>query len=144
VKVDLNVKNLIVIALVAAAGALGAVSRYLISNCWIHKWSERNLVMAAGFPFGTLCVNVLGSFVVGVVIQVHKSTGLIPEPWHTAIAIGFLGALTTFSTFSYETLYHAEAGRWSLMFANIAANVVLCIISVWGGMTLIRAFVGSN
>ena len=135
-----TVKNLIVIAL---GGALGAVSRYLISS-WIHQWTERTFGKAALFPLGTLIVNVLGSFLLGLVMQIAISTNAIREPWRMAIVIGFLGALTTFSTFSYETLHHAQAERWSFAVANIVASVLLCLLSVWGGMSLARALFQGN
>lgn len=124
--------NLLYIAL---AGAFGAVSRYLVSG-WVYQ------LCGQSFPYGTLAVNLIGCLVLGVVAQIGQTTNLIPEPARVAIAIGFLGALTTFSTFGYETLRQLEDGKLVPALANIAANVVLGVGAVWLGTVAARQLYG--
>jgi CrcB protein len=130
--------------LVAAGGALGCVARYGVG-------------MAAGslfgrvFPWGTLAVNVAGCFAMGMVVELlldlesHGPEAITPVIrqqfvfWHKAVAIGFLGGLTTFSTFGADTLRELEAGRPGIAVANIGANVLLSLAAVWGGMALMQA-----
>ena len=99
-------------------------------------------LLGAGFPYGTLAVNVIGSFMIGLVIQVGLSTDLVPPTWRLALTVGFLGAFTTFSTFSYETLGYLEDGAWSIAGLNILANVLLAMIAVFCGVSLGRALFG--
>ena len=120
---------------IAIGGAAGAVSRYLLSG-WVHH------LVGKAFPYGTLTVNVVGCFLMGLVMHVGQVTVVIPENWRVAITIGLLGAMTTFSTFGYETIMHAESGQWSVAMGNIAANVVFCLLAVWTGLILARTIVG--
>jgi len=117
---------------VASGGALGAVSRYLLSVGAVRLWGEH-------FPFGTLLVNVLGCFCLGLLAE---SVG----DWHPAakpgIGVGFLGALTTFSTFGVETLKHLEKGEFGVALLNVSANLLVGLLAVWLGVTLGRSFAG--
>ena len=116
------------ILFIGFAGALGALSRYGLSNL-------ANRFISAGFPWGTLVVNVVGCFLIGYVMHVSLTTDLVPAAWRVAITIGFLGGLTTFSTFSYETVGLLTDGAWLLAFGNMAANLVLGISATllgWG------------
>jgi CrcB protein len=113
----------------AIAGALGAVSRFLLSGFTYR-------LLGSGFPYGTLCVNVLGSLLIGFVMQVGLSTDIIPQSLRTAVTVGFLGAFTTFSTFSYETLNYIQEGIWGMAFLNIAANVIVCLVAVFAGIMI--------
>ncbi len=116
---------------IAVGGALGAVMRYLVST-GIHS------ILGRGFPYGTLTVNVLGSFLMGYLfIFMIERSSLGPE-WRALILIGFLGAFTTFSTFSMETLNLLENGAIARAFANITVNVVTCILATWLGVILGR------
>lgn len=129
--------------LVALGGSLGALTRWGIGLAAV-KW------LGKGFPWGTLAVNVAGCFVMGIVLEllldlkVQANSGLTPAVqgqiafWHKGVAIGFLGALTTFSTFGADTLRDFQAGQTTLVLGNIAANVLLSLGAVWGGMMLMR------
>lgn len=119
----------------AVAGAAGTLSRYAVGG-----WAYR--LLGPRFPYGTLVVNVLGSFLLGLVMQIGLTSDLIPRSWRVPVSVGFCGAFTTFSTFSYETLRYAEDGAWSLALLNIAANLVLCLAAVGGGFVLGRALIG--
>ncbi len=120
---------------VAVGGAFGAVSRYAVSG-----WALA--LFGAGFPYGTLAVNVIGCFLLGALMHVGTATELIPEVWRVGLSIGFLGGLTTFSTFGYETYVGLEEGQWLVPVGNVAANLILGLTAVWAGMLLARIWVG--
>ena len=113
----------------AIAGALGAVSRFLLSGVTYR-------LLGSGFPYGTLCVNIIGSFLIGLVMQVGLNTDIIPQSLRTVITVGFLGAFTTFSTFSFETLNYIQDGVWGMALLNIAVNVIVCLLAVFAGIII--------
>lgn len=120
--------NLIAIAL---GGALGAVGRYASSQ-WVYG------LMGRSFPFGTLFVNVAGSFVMGflaVFLIERMETG--PE-LRAFLMIGFLGSFTTFSTFSLETVNLISSGEVLKAGVNIMISIFVCISACWMGMVLAR------
>ncbi len=121
-------RDLFVLAL---AGAAGSVSRYALTS-----WTSR--LFGKGFPYGTLLVNVLGSLCLGLLMSLVIGTGLIPRVWRIPLSVGFFGAFTTFSTFSYETVAYIEKGAWSPALINIGANLVLCLGAAWLGLLLGR------
>ena len=118
---------------IAIAGALGAVSRWGISRTGYA-------LFGTGFAWGTLIANVLGCFLLGFLMYTSLNTDKIPETLRTALAIGFLGALTTFSTFSYETISYIEDGAWMLAVLNIGANLVIGLGATVAGLYLARIF----
>lgn len=96
------------------------------------------MFLGRGFPYGTLIVNVVGSLGMGVLyVLLLERLSLGPE-WRAALQIGLLGALTTFSTFSMETLLLFENGEAQKAILNITLNVVLCLGATWLGMVLGR------
>jgi fluoride exporter len=101
---------------VGAGGFLGAVARY-----WLGAWAARRL--GAAFPYGTLIINTSGSFILGVVMGLLEGHALSPVV-RLSLAIGFVGAYTTFSTFSYETIRLAESGSVLLAWLNIVGSVI--------------------
>jgi CrcB protein len=116
------------VLLVAGGGAAGAVSRYLIAT-WLARHAGTH------FPWGTLAVNLTGCFLIGMFIQ---SSLYHSDPWKLAFAIGFLGALTTFSAFGAESvsLFQNEQRLAALMY--IAASLIVGLSAVWLGMWLIK------
>lgn len=104
---------------IALGGALGAVSRFLLSGLV-------DTTMGRNFPFGTLAVNVLGSFLIGVAF-VWLASRADSSLARDIVVTGFLGSLTTFSTFSIQTLQLAQHGEFARAGINIIASVVVCI-----------------
>ncbi|WP_296805570.1 fluoride efflux transporter CrcB [Thiocapsa sp.] len=117
---------------IAAGGALGSLARYGMSSA-VYAWLGR------GFPWGTLAVNLLGSFLMGLLfVLLIERLSWAPE-WRGAILIGFLGAFTTFSTFSIETLNLLEDGAVLAAFLNMVGSVWLCVLLCWAGIMLGRS-----
>jgi fluoride exporter len=123
------------IIFLALAGVLGTLSRYGLSGL-VQRMT------GAGFPYGTLTVNILGSLLIGLIMQIGLSTDIIPRTLRLAVTLGFLGAFTTFSTFSYETIRFMEDGAWLMASLNILANLGLCLLSTFLGMTIGRIILG--
>jgi len=119
---------------VALGGAGGAVSRYLLAN-WIHEWWEGHV------PIGTLLVNVLGSLLIGVFYVMVVEKGLVHPDWRGVLIVGFLGAFTTFSTFSLETVQLFEAGRTMHALAYMLASTLLCVLAAGVAIQLTRQVV---
>ncbi len=122
---------------VAAAGAVGALGRYYITEL------ARKL-LGDGFPYGTLIVNVVGSFLIGLALQIFLNTDLVPPGVRLAITVGFLGAFTTFSAFSYATLGYIENGAWLTAGVNILGNVTVGLVAAFLGVMLGRAIAGGG
>jgi len=116
---------------IAGGGALGAVARFLMS-AYVYR------ILGKDFPYGTLAVNVLGSLVIGFMFIAIVERGLGSAEWRSIIMIGFLGAFTTFSTFSIETLMLLESGELSRAALNILLSVILCLGATWLGLTIGR------
>ncbi|MCU7965905.1 MAG: fluoride efflux transporter CrcB, partial [gamma proteobacterium symbiont of Bathyaustriella thionipta] len=91
------------------------------------------------FPYGTLSVNVIGSFLIGVVSILLTERLTLGAEVRSFIMIGFLGAFTTFSTFSLETLFLLQEGLLVKAAGNILTNVLFCIMATWGGIMLARS-----
>lgn len=109
---------------------MGAVLRYGMST-GIH------ILFGRGFPWGTLAVNVTGSILMGLLyIYLSEHTDM---PWRDGLLIGLLGAFTTFSTFSIETLHLLETSHPVLALLNILLSVTLCIAGCWIGIIIGRA-----
>lgn len=117
---------------VALGGALGAVSRY-----WLMLWIGS--LAGTRFPWGTAVVNVLGSVVIGVLYVLISERMLLSEQWRGLLVVGYLGAFTTFSTFSLDTLLLLQDGRWLPALGYVAGSVLLCLAGAWLGMLLMRA-----
>lgn len=116
---------------IAAGGALGAVLRYWMSS-GVHAWLGR------GFPYGTLAVNVLGSLLMGFLFIVMIERLSISPEWRGFALVGMLGAFTTFSTFSIETLNLLEQADYLKAVINLLASVVACVGAAFVGVALAR------
>jgi len=116
---------------VAAGGAAGAVMRWLMA-------SGIQRMTGGAFPWGTLAVNALGSFLLGFLFVWLIERSGASELLRLALTVGFLGALTTFSTYSLESIRLLQEGAFVLAFGNIAGQVVLCLVLTWSGVQLAR------
>ncbi|WOE70590.1 fluoride efflux transporter CrcB [Hydrogenimonas thermophila] len=118
---------------IGTGGFIGAILRFTIST-WMQK------LFSPLFPIGTLTVNILGSFIIGFMALYFEN---VISPHQKALIItGMLGALTTFSTFSLETVTMLQEGLWGRAFANITLNTFLCILATIIGMTLFKRIYG--
>lgn len=118
---------------IALGGALGAIARYWMS-------SGLNQLGQMAFPLGTLSVNVLGSFFIGGLYIYLSERPELSEAYRHLLITGFLGALTTFSTFSLETLLLIEQGHYNTALVNVLSSVIFCLGSAYLGIFLAKAF----
>ena len=117
--------------LICAGGAIGSGARYLFSTAMARAFGN--------FPFGTLGVNVLGSFLASVVMVLAlEKSALAPEA-RFFLATGVLGGFTTYSSFNYETLHLAQSGAAGLAVVNVAVTLVACLLAGVAGIWLARA-----
>ncbi len=112
---------------IAAGGAVGALLRFWMSN-GIYTLVGRT------FPYGTLAVNVLGSLLMGLLYVLLVDKLVLGAHWRAALLVGLLGAFTTFSTFSIETLNLVEEGEMIKALLNVLLSVVLCLGAAWVGI----------
>lgn len=117
--------------LIALGGATGAVSRYLLSS-WAHALWEGK------WPVGTLLVNMLGSFLIGVIFVLIERQVLHPD-WRSVLMVGFLGAFTTFSTFSLESITLLENGHTAHALGYMATSVIACVLMAGLSIYMTRA-----
>jgi fluoride exporter len=117
-----------------------AISVGAIVGANLRYWMSRSAVRWLGpvFPYGTLSINVVGSFVLGFFLVWTSERVLVDPRWRLLIAVGFCGGYTTFSSYAYETMAFFEQGQWTLMAANFVANNVLACGAVVAGMVLAR------
>jgi CrcB protein len=116
---------------IAAGGALGALLRFWSAN-WVYS------LLGRGFPYGTLAVNLVGSLVMGFCYAwLVERSSLGPE-WRALVMVGVLGAFTTFSTFSIETMNLIEGGALLKALLNMVLSVVLCVAAAWMGLLVGR------
>lgn len=111
---------------IALGGALGAAARWGLGG-WVHQWA------GVALPWGTLAVNVLGAFALGFGVRYLEAAAASPE-LRALLAVGFLGAFTTFSTFSYEAVLLLEEGAWGRALAYVGGSVVLGVLGVVLGL----------
>lgn len=117
--------------MVAAGGAAGATARYLV-------YVLAGQFLGTGFPFGTLIVNIVGSFIMGVLVEGMALAWTIGEQMRLFLAVGVLGAFTTFSTFSLDVGLLYERGRIALIALYVSVSVIGSIGALFLGMYLIR------
>jgi CrcB protein len=123
------VKDFLAISVAAVAGAN---LRYLLSRLALKEFGPV-------FPFGTLVINIVGSFIVGFFVIWTTERVLLDPRWRLLVAVGFCGSFTTFSSYAFESMAFFEHGQWGLMLANIFSNNLLCLAGALAGMALARA-----
>lgn len=116
---------------IGLGGFIGAICRFVLAK-QVDFW------MASEFPFGTLTVNALGSFILGFLTRFFGDHMILPDAVRIGITVGFLGALTTFSTFSGQTFLMLENGEFLKMSINVLSNVAICLILCGFGLHLAK------
>ena len=113
---------------IAIGGALGSMARYACSSWAAHAVGET-------FPWGTLLVNVAGSFIIGFFATLTGPDGrwILPPDARLFVTVGVCGGYTTFSSFSLQTLNLVRNGEVAAALGNVVGSVVLCLLSVWAG-----------
>ncbi len=117
---------------ISVAAILGANLRYVLSRVAVREFGPV-------FPYGTLIINVLGSFIVGLFVTWTTERVLVDPRWRLLVVVGFCGSFTTFSSYAYESMAFFEQGQWGLMLANIFSNNLLCLGGAVAGIALARA-----
>ncbi|WP_437580526.1 fluoride efflux transporter CrcB [Sorangium sp. So ce887] len=121
---------------IGLGGAAGTLARYGLST-----WCQQRF--GAGFPYGTLAVNVIGSFLLGVIMQVAATTELLSPTLRLGLGAGVMGGFTTYSSFNYETLKLFEDRAWMTGVVNVVVTVVGCLLAGVLGMAFARRLVAS-
>ena len=119
--------------MVGLGGFAGATARYSV------LWFVQNFVKRSFFPYGTLLVNLVGCLIVGAVLELMESRGMFDESIRCFLVVGVLGAFTTFSSFSAETMALFSQGRELAAVVNMAANVILCLAGVYAAKMLVMS-----
>ena len=113
--------------LIAFGGAIGSVLRYLTSLAAAH-W------LGTEFPYGTLIANLSGAFIIGLVQQIGSDTLLLPDNVRLFLTTGMMGGLTTYSTFSYETVRLMEANAWHQAWINVLVTTAVALTLCYAGI----------
>jgi CrcB protein len=121
---------------ICLGGAIGTGARYLLSG-----WVARRV--GTFFPYGTLAVNLVGSFLIGAVMHVSLTTAQLSPDSRVVLVIGVLGGFTTYSGFNYETLQYFRDGAWLIGFANVLVMIGGCLAAGIAGLASARWLVGS-
>ena len=121
-------KTAVTIALCCAGGGL---TRYYLSG-WVYS------LLGRAFPYGTFAVNIIGAYLIGLIMELGLRSTLISDTLRLGLTVGFLGGLTTFSTFSYETFTLLEEGQFVMACANVLASVAVCLLFTWLGIITVR------
>ncbi len=119
-------------ATIAFFCAGGGLARYYLSG-WIYS------LLGRAFPWGTLVVNITGAYFIGLIMELGLRSNVIPDTLRIGLTVGFMGGLTTFSTFSFETFKLLEDGQFGVAFINILASVAVCLLFTWLGIVTVRS-----
>jgi len=117
---------------IGVGAALGANGRYLVGQVVANR-------LGSGFPYGTLVVNITGSFLIGLLMILLTERTLLDSHWRLLLVVGLLGGYTTFSSFSWEVISLLEEGRWLPAVAYAGLSVGVSLVACYGGMVLARA-----
>lgn len=127
----MNWTTFLTVGLIGVGGFLGANARY-----WLGLWAARRWGIT--FPYGTLLINVSGSFLLGFFLTLTTERLLVHPNWRLLVAIGFLGAYTTFSTFTYESVALLRDGAWLAGLLNLIGSLFLGVLGLVIGSALAR------
>jgi CrcB protein len=121
--------------LVCLGGAAGTGARYLLSG-WVLR------AFGPAFPYGTLAVNFIGSFLLAAIVYLGVEAAVIPPTMRLVLSVGVMGGFTTYSTFSYETMGYLQDGAYAIAALNVAATVVCCLAACFLGWAAARSLAG--
>ena len=116
---------------ICAGGAAGTGARYLLSG-----WALA--AFGSAFPWGTLAVNLIGSFLLGFLMQVGLATSLLSPTLRLSLTTGVMGGFTTYSTFNHETIRYIQDGSWPVALGNVAATLIGCLLAGVVGLAVGR------
>jgi len=116
---------------ISLGAIVGACARYFLSGYIARAFS-------AVFPYGTLVINISGSFLLGFFLILTSERVLVDPRWRLLVAVGFCGSYTTFSSYAFETFAYLEQGQWLLLTLNIVASNLLCLAAVLTGAAVAR------
>lgn len=119
-------------ATIALFCAGGGLARYYLSGCIYN-------LLGRAFPYGTFAVNIIGAYLIGLIMELGMRSTMLPDTLRIGLTVGFMGGLTTFSTFSYETFKLLEDGQFLAAFTNILASVAVCLVCTWLGIVTVRS-----
>lgn len=117
---------------ISIAAIVGANLRYLLSRLALREFGPV-------FPYGTLAINITGSFIVGFFVIWTTERILLDPRWRLLVVVGFCGSFTTFSSYAFESMAFFEQGQYRLMLLNIFSNNLLCLGGALAGMAVARA-----
>lgn len=118
---------------VATGGAVGSLARY-----GLNIYCE--LLLGRDFPYGIFIANIVGSLAIGIGFVLLIERGYLPDVWQPLVMVGFLGAFTTFSTFSLQAITLMQEGRLAAAMVYVLGSVLLSILAAWLGMITTRHF----
>jgi CrcB protein len=121
--------------LVCLGGAIGTAARYLTAM-WVPS------LVGTAFPYGTLIVNSVGSFLIAFIMHAAGSTDLITPNLRAMLTTGVMGGFTTYSTFNYETSEYLREGAWLMATANVFLTVGICLVAGFAGLAVARLMFG--
>lgn len=121
--------------LICLGGAVGTGARYLLSG-WVLQ------TLGTSFPYGTLAVNTIGSFLLATIMYLGIEATMLPPTLRLVLSTGVMGGFTTYSTFSYETMKYLQEGAWAVAVTNIAVTVIGCLAACLSGWAAARWLVG--
>ena len=120
---------------ICVASGIGGGTRYLLGLALMRA-------LGPAFPYGTLAVNLLGSFLIAAVMYAGLEAGLISPQLRATLAVGLLGGFTTYSAFSFETLAQLQTGAWGLAALNLLLTIAGCLLACWLGWQTAQWLVG--
>ena len=118
--------------LVGVGGLTGSILRYLIATFFARQ-------AASGFPYGTLVVNLVGCFLIGVLFALSEKGELLSPEWRILLTTGFCGGFTTFSAFSYESVQMLQDGQMLTALLYVGTSVIVGLALTYAGMLLVKA-----
>ena len=117
--------------IISAGAVLGAFCRYWLGFWAAAKWGTE-------FVYGTLLINLIGSFVLGLFLAMHLDRGLFTPNWRFFVAVGWCASFTTYSTFSWDTFRYIQEGNFKLAAVNVTLTLFGCLGATWAGVTVAK------